>query len=308
MVERGIRNLTCSHLSIAVGVISAPERSPFMKRSLWYSGVCAAALTGGVGCLVMGKSTFLANLESVHAEAKGLSAAEAESLIDSALVQLYNPANDEEFLSARSLLEQAEVALANWSASNDSDAEGHYRVARATHALAEWFEAARESKRQVAGADEKTIVACLESTVTASKRACTLNDDLADAHRLWGDTLGHLIRYKGMPFAIMKGSDARKQVQRALEIDPKSSEAWLASGRSYFYTPRSFGGDLGQAVSSFRKAVELATGPHQKFMGYVWLAQGVTKQEKVDEARELLGSALEIYPNSDWARSLREGL
>ena len=52
------------------------------------------------------------------------------------------------------------------------------------------------------------------------------------------------------------GKCALGSVNKAIEIDPKSSEAYLSHGVGNYYLPPAFGGGIDMAIKDFEKAIE----------------------------------------------------
>ena len=50
---------------------------------------------------------------------------------------------------------------------------------------------------------------------------------------------------------------ALESVNKAIELDPKSSMAYLSHGVGNYYLPQAFGGGIDLAIKDFRKAIEL---------------------------------------------------
>ena len=57
--------------------------------------------------------------------------------------------------------------------------------------------------------------------------------------------------------AFSYGKRAREAIDKALELDPKSSQAYLARGVGNYYLPDALGGGISLAIPDFRKAADL---------------------------------------------------
>ncbi len=58
-------------------------------------------------------------------------------------------------------------------------------------------------------------------------------------------------------FGLSYGKRAREAIDEALELDPKSSKAYLARGVGNYYLPDALGGGPSVALPDFYKAIEL---------------------------------------------------
>jgi tetratricopeptide (TPR) repeat protein len=102
--------------------------------------------------------------------------------------------------------------------------------------------------------DDKLIKQAAEDK--AAKKAAELDPKSSEAHRLEGDLLGQLIPHVfagGMRY----GRESTSEIEKAIELDPKYVNAYIARAISYFYTPSGFGGSPENAVEMLKKAISL---------------------------------------------------
>jgi tetratricopeptide (TPR) repeat protein len=99
------------------------------------------------------------------------------------------------------------------------------------------------------------------------------------------------------------GSCALKSVNKAIELDPKSSEAYLSHGVGNYYMPAAFGGGMEPAIKDFEKAIELNP---KSADAYLWLGIALRKENKNPEARKAFAKSLELNPNRIWAKQQLE--
>ena len=166
-----------------------------------------------------------------------------------------------------------------------------YYLARAQFPLINIYDYQGDpSKAEAAG---RTGIELLE---TALKRDEKGNPD---AYRLLGDFYGRLSLFQGVFGRMRFGSRSLTYHRKALELSPKSFLAILGSGTDKLYAPSAFGGDVDGAVELFRKAIEMEP---RSPLGYVWLAKAYVKQKKFPQAREQFAKALEVRPDSAYAR------
>ena len=57
--------------------------------------------------------------------------------------------------------------------------------------------------------------------------------------------------------ALAYGKRAKEALDKAIEMDPKSSRAFMAHGVGYYYLPANFGGGPENAIKDFQQAIAL---------------------------------------------------
>ena len=108
--------------------------------------------------------------------------------------------------------------------------------------------------------------------------------------------------------AMYLGPQSEKLVDRALEADPESPEAWMQRGASRLFTPEMFGGDVDEAVAAFEKAVQHyeAQPDHTTNWRYLdalaWLGQAYQKANRSADAADTYTKALEVEPDFGWVK------
>lgn len=147
----------------------------------------------------------------------------------------------------RAQLEQLAQAAGKRAAQAANDANAQYAYALAQSALAQ---AATEL------ADKNAARAAAEAGMGPARKAVQLKPDIAEYHRLLGTICGQMI--PGNALAGLKyGACARDEVNRALELDGKSAMNWVSHGVGNYYMPPMFGGGADKAIADFRKAIQL---------------------------------------------------
>jgi tetratricopeptide (TPR) repeat protein len=137
-----------------------------------------------------------------------------------------------------------------------------------------------------------------EAGIDAAKKAVALNGNSAEYHRLLGTLCGQAISanvLQGMKY----GHCAQDEVNKALQLDPKSSVNYLARGVGNYYLPQGLGGGLDLAIKDFQKAIELDPRSSE---AQLWLGLALRKQNKNAEARQAFQKALELNPARVWAK------
>jgi tetratricopeptide (TPR) repeat protein len=95
------------------------------------------------------------------------------------------------------------------------------------------------------------------------------------------------------------GKCALTAVNKAIELDPKSSTNYLSHGVGNYYLPAALGGGYDLAVKDFQKAIELNP---KNADAYLWLGIALRKVNQPEEARKAIAKSLELNPNRVWAK------
>jgi tetratricopeptide (TPR) repeat protein len=139
----------------------------------------------------------------------------------------------------------AEAAAAEQAAANDVGA--HYRAAVAYSYLAE---VAQEQR------DKAVVKRAAEAGIRSAERAVALKPDMAEYHRLLGTLYGQIVPVNVLA-GLSYGKKAQDAINRAIERDPKLAAAYVSRGVGNYYLPSAFGGGIDLAIRDFQKAIEL---------------------------------------------------
>jgi tetratricopeptide (TPR) repeat protein len=165
-----------------------------------------------------------------------------------------------------------------------------FEQARANQYLCESFSAR---------GDKKNAERALDAAISNVQQALKLDEKSADAHSLLADLYGRKIGFGIGMFAGPKyGPKVKAENQRAMELEAKNPRVFASLGRQYLEAPKMFGGDLDQAIESFRKSLALDA---QSDETYVWLALALRKKGDADGADKALQEALHLNPQSAFA-------
>jgi tetratricopeptide (TPR) repeat protein len=194
-------------------------------------------------------------------------------------------------------LESLKTHLAQRISQNPSDALSEYRLALVQSYLAD---VAEEKK------DKKAATTAVEKAVEAAQRSIQLNDRSSDAHSLLADLYGRKISLGiGMFAGPRYGPKIGDENKRAMALDDKNPRVWASLGRQYLMAPKAFGGDVPKAVESFQKSLALDS---QQDETWVWLAKAYEKQGDKPKARDAIQRALQLNPDSQFAKSTSSSL
>ena len=185
----------------------------------------------------------------------------------------------------------SELSALEQKAPHDADAQ--YRVALASSYLAEISLELHDK-----GGAEHTA----ESGIQAAERAIAINSKNAEYYRVLGTLCGQVVPANVL-FAFSYGRRARDAIGKALELDPKSPQAYLARGVGNYYLPDALGGGPPVAIPDFRKAAELDPSSAEP---YLWLGLALRKQHHNAEARQAFEKAVRLDPARLWIKQQLE--
>jgi tetratricopeptide (TPR) repeat protein len=202
--------------------------------------------------------------------------------------------DDSELVKARD--RQDRVALDKMAAELRTIAEQPPKDAAAQYraALAESYAA----EVAVEMRDKTAAKNAAQAGIDAAERAVNLKPDSAEYQRILGTLCGQMISSNSL-LALKYGNCALNAVNKAIELDPKSSMAYLSHGVGNYYLPPALGGGMEAAVKDFRKAIELNT---KNADAWLWLGIALRRGNQQEEARKAIAQSIELNPNRVWAK------
>lgn len=174
-----------------------------------------------------------------------------------------------------------------------NDAAAQFRAALANSYLAEVAIELRDKNQAHLAA---------EAGIKAAERAISLKSDSAEYHRLYGTLCGQAISANILQ-GLKYGHCAQDEVNKAVQLDPKSAENYLARGVGYFYLPPQFGGGNELAIKDFEKALEIDP---KSADAHMWLGLALRKANRDPEARKEFERAIQLNPSRLWAKQQLE--
>ena len=154
-------------------------------------------------------------------------------------------ARDRQDLAELQKLGAAAAAAADKS---PKDADALYRAALAASYLAEVAIEVRDKAQAQKAAD---------AGIRSAERAVALKSNVAEYYRVLGTLCGQAIAGGNMLTGLSYGRRAKEAINRALELDPRASKNWLARGVGNYYLPSALGGGPDVAIADIQKAIEL---------------------------------------------------
>jgi tetratricopeptide (TPR) repeat protein len=150
---------------------------------------------------------------------------------------------------------------------------------------------------------DKTLArAAAESGIRAAEKAVELDPKPADGHTVLGTLCAQVIPANVLA-GLKYGRCAMDEINKAIQIDPRSSDAWLRHGVGNYYLPVSFGGGIDKALADFAKAIQL---DGKSAEAHLWRGIALRKANRHADARQALEQALKLNPNRLWAKQQLE--
>jgi len=169
------------------------------------------------------------------------------------------------------------------------DAEAQYRAALAASYQAEVALEVRDKKL----AEQAAI-----RGVKAAEQAVALKPGDAEYYRILGTLCGQVVP-ANVIMGLSYGKRAKDAIDKAVALDPKSSDAYMARGVGNYYLPEALGGGLNLAIADFRKSIELDA---KNADAWLWLGIALRKQNKNPDARQAFAKSVELNPRRIWAK------
>ena len=189
----------------------------------------------------------------------------------------------------RATLENIVATAAAAAKARPKDADALYQLALAHSYLAEVAIEAHDKQRGFSAA---------EAGIDAAERAVDMKPDSAEYNRILGTLCGQAISSAGLA-GLRHGKCALDSIDKAVQLDPTSSDARLSHGVGMYYLPQAFGGGNDQAIQDFRKAIALNP---KSADAWLWLGIALRKANQPVEARKAIEKSLALNPNRLWAK------
>jgi tetratricopeptide (TPR) repeat protein len=190
----------------------------------------------------------------------------------------------------RQALESRAAALRAAAEKHPGDADGWYRGAIA------WSYAAEVAMET---GDKKGSGRSAEAGVALADKAIDINGQNAEYYRILGTLCGQVIPANPFAGILIYGKKAKEALDKAVAMDPKSSQAALAHGVGYYYLPDNFGGGPDNAIKDFQRAIALDPKSAE---AYLWMGIALRKQHQEEKAHEALVKSLSLDPERAWTK------
>jgi tetratricopeptide (TPR) repeat protein len=192
-------------------------------------------------------------------------------------------------LEDRAGLERSLAELSSAADKAPNDAAAQYRLALGSSYLAEILLELR---------DNAAAAHAAKTGIKAAESAVALKPDKSDYYRILGTLCGQVIPANVLA-GVSYGKRSEEAIEKAIKLDPKSSQAYLARGIGNYYKPSMFGGGPEVALPDMRRAIDLDPKSAEV---YLWLGLTQRKLHQNAEARAAFAKSLELNPNRVWAK------
>ena len=104
--------------------------------------------------------------------------------------------------------------------------------------------------------DKKQARRLAESGIPFAERAISLQPRNGEYHRILGTLCGQIVP-ADLLAGLSYGKRAQDELGRAVQLEPKSHMVYTSRGVGYYYLPSAFGGGIDKAIKDFQTALEL---------------------------------------------------
>lgn len=130
------------------------------------------------------------------------------------------------------------------------------------------------------------------------RRAIKADDRYAEAHLWYMVNLGRIGQTKGVLNSLGMVPDLKREINRALELDPRLTPALDARAMLYYELPGLFGGDLNKSLAALNQGIAIDSS---YTILYVDMAKVLIKKKDFEKARWYLNRCLAVtdptYPS-----------
>jgi tetratricopeptide (TPR) repeat protein len=186
------------------------------------------------------------------------------------------------------------IAKLQADAKSKGSADSYYQLALAYSDAAE---VAMEQR------DKKKAEQYAESGIEEAKKAVSGSPNTAEFHRVLGELCGQVIPANPLLGGLKYGQCAKDEVNKAIQLDGNLARAYVSRGVGNYYLPAQFGGGIDLAMKDFDKAIALNPKLSD---AYLWKGIALRKAKKDGEARAALEKAVQLNPESVWAKQQLE--
>lgn len=193
----------------------------------------------------------------------------------------------------RAALDRFAAQMSDDARKQPNDAAAQYKAALADSYVAEVAIELRDKAQAHTAA---------EAGIKAAERAVALKGDSAEYRRIYGALCGQAISANILQ-GLKYGHCAQDEVNKAVQLDPKSAINYVSRGVGYYYLPAQFGGGNDLAIKDFEHALEIDP---RSADAHMWLGLALRKANRNAEARKEFQRAIDLNPSRLWARQQLE--
>ena len=206
--------------------------------------------------------------------------------------------DDSDLLKARDHQDRAALEKLASDAHAAADKQPNDAAAQYRFALAESFSAEVAIEMH----DKNAAKNAAQAGVDAAKKAVGMKPDSAEYQRVLGTLCGQMVSSSSLA-GLKYGKCALDSVDKAIELDPKSSMAYLSHGVGNYYLPQAFGGGIDLADQRLPQGHRSQS---ENADAWLWLGVALRRSNQPVEAQKAFAQSLAINPNRVWARQQLE--
>jgi tetratricopeptide (TPR) repeat protein len=129
--------------------------------------------------------------------------------------------------------------------------------------------------------------------------------EFSDGYRLLADTQAQLLMFNGMLYKMNFGPKVRELAEKALELDPDNTKAWLTLALYYKNAPAIAGGNEKTALEILHEIEKRSVlEPLDRFSVNMWLGISYAENKNGLLARKYISQAQEIFPGNTWLEEI----
>src|SRR5258708_23859674 len=147
--------------------------------------------------------------------------------------------------------------------------------------------------------DKTKARAAAEAGIQSAQKAVAAKPDSAEYHRILGTLCGQVIP-ANVVAGLKWGNCAKDEVEKAVQLDPKSALNYVSRGVGYYYLPPVFGGGVPAAIKDFEQAIALNPKLDE---AHLWLGIALRKAGRNADAHRELQKAVDLNPARGWSKN-----
>ena len=162
----------------------------------------------------------------------------------------------------------------------------------------------------IANKDKDTYNQYIEKAEKNVEELIESDDQWAEAHALKSALLSVEMSFspsKGMYL----GAKSAQHIESAIKADPSEPTGWVQKGGSKLFTPKMFGGSIGEAIKCYKEAIRLyetdtmqTSNNWQYINTLAWLGNAYKQNENYEMAKQTYRKAIAVEPEFYWVKNI----
>ena len=107
------------------------------------------------------------------------------------------------------------------------------------------------------------------------------------------------------------GAKSAQHIESAIKADPLEPTGWVQKGGSKLFTPKMFGGSIGEAIKCYKEAIRLyetdtmrISNNWQYINTLAWLGNAYKQNENYEMAKQTYRKAIAVEPEFYWVKNI----